>query len=84
MNLKITEKYIWLPAAKDCDEVKLHIYFQEAKIGEIDAKLSLEPDFYFPMDVSKYLNKELRICSECDESLLKAITCHDDIYTEAR
>ena len=80
MNLKITENYIWLPAASDCDEVKLHIYFQEAKIGEIDVKLSLEPDFYFPMNVSEFVAKELKICSECDESLLKAISCHDDIY----
>ena len=80
MNLKITENYIWLPAASDCDEVKLHIYFQEAKIGEIDVKLSLEPDFYFPMNVSEFVAKELEICSECDESLLKAISCHDDIY----
>lgn len=80
MNLRITENYIWFPAANDCDEVKLHIYFEETKIHEMDVKLSQNPEFYFPMDVSRYLGKEIKICSECDESLLKAISCHDDIY----
>ena len=80
MILRITEKYIWFPAGRDCDEVKLHLYYQNTKINEIDVKLSNEPDFYFPMDVSKYLGKEINILSDYDGSLLSAVSCHDDIY----
>ena len=80
MNLHITEKYIWFPAARDCDEVKLHMYIDGKKINEIDIKLSTDPDFYFSMDVSKYMGKSITISSDCDERLLEAVTCHDDIY----
>ena len=79
MNLTVDKNYIWFAVSRKNEERKLHFYVKGCKFMELDVRLTDdEPDFSFPMDVSKYKGKTIEIKGEPEELLAAAISQSDE------
>ena len=77
MKLKLDKNFIWFAVSRNSEERKLHFYLDNIKIAELDIRLdAYDPDFFFPMDVSRFKGKMIDITG-VDGTSEGAISCND-------
>ncbi|MDD3219269.1 MAG: hypothetical protein PHC41_10655 [Lachnospiraceae bacterium] len=65
MKISVQKRYLWMPVSIGSQEIKLNMYVNEMKIQEIDIHFAKdEPEYYACMDMSRFMNQELKIVSD--------------------
>lgn len=79
MRLKVTSRFLWMPADRTADTVKLSFLHEGARFQEIDIRLGItHAEYYVFMDVSRYVGKSIDICSNLSEEALQVLCCKNE------